>query len=54
MGGLSNWPIPDPHRPLLQTEAGVEQSPFQILVNRLEVDENDNGANFKIHWLVLK
>ena len=33
MGELSNGPIPDPH-------VLVEKSPFQILAERLEVDEN--------------
>ena len=49
--GLSNGPIPDPTRPLTP-QTGVEKSPFQISANRVEVDENVNGAHLGIHWLV--
>ena len=44
-----------PDRAPKRSRPGVEKSPFQILANRLEVDENVNKliVHFKEHWLVV-
>ena len=54
MGGLSNGPIPDPHRPHNCPNRRVEKSIFQISASWLQVDENVNRSHFRIHWLVMK
>ena len=40
MDELSKWPIPDHTRLPNATDPAVEKSPFPILANRLEMDEN--------------
>ena len=41
-----------PRRPHPQT--GVQKTPFQISANQLEIVENVNRTQLRIHWLVVK
>ena len=47
-------PITDPYVPLnIPNQVGVEASPFQIAVRRLEIDENVNRTHLRTHWLAV-
>ena len=52
MGVLAIRSLHDPDV-LLTPKPGVEKSPFEIAVRRLEVDENVNRARLVRHFLAL-
>ena len=51
--GYRMGPSPTTYVPRI-LKPGVEKSPFQISVNRLEVVENVNLTPFRIYWLAVK
>ena len=52
MGGLSNGHISNPNISS-NPNLGIENSPFQIAVKRMEIDENMKRARLIRHFLAL-